>query len=59
MTIGQVFGVIIGAGGVGGSVKVIGQLTRIAIAIEGLVKWRDKTDEQLAEHQHRLDKGGL
>lgn len=59
MTIVQGVELIIGAGGVGGGAKVIGQLTRIAVAIEGLVKWREKTDAQLAEHQQRLDKGGL
>lgn len=58
-TITQVLVVVVGAGGVGGAIKIIGQLTRIAVAIETLVKWRDDVDKQLHEHQTRLDKGGL
>jgi hypothetical protein len=50
---------LIGAGGVGGAARIIGQLTRIAIAIEGLVKWREDVDGKLESHQSRLDKGGL
>lgn len=59
ITVTQVLELLIGAGGVGGAVKVIGQLTRIAMAIESLVKWRNEVDEKLDSHQTRLDKGGL
>lgn len=59
MTVTQGIELLIGAGGVGGAVKIITQLTRIAVAIEGLVKWREKTDERLDDHQRRLDKGGF
>jgi hypothetical protein len=55
----EIIELIIGAGGIGGGVKIVGQLTRIAVAIEGLVEWKKATDDKLAEHQSRLDKGGL
>jgi hypothetical protein len=59
MTVTQGIELLVGAGGVGGAVKIIGQLTRIAVAIEGLVEWREKTDEKLTDYQSRLDKAGL
>lgn len=59
MTITQAVELLIGAGGVGGAIKIIGQLTRIAIAIEGLVEWRKAVDTKLDDHQQRLDKSGL
>ena len=59
MDIGQAVELIVGAGGIGGGVKVIGQLTRIAVAIENLLDWKRLTEERLDEHQARLDKGGL
>lgn len=59
MTVTEGIELLVGAGGVGGAVKIIGQLTRIAVAIEGLVEWREKTDEKLTDHQSRLDKAGL
>lgn len=59
MNAGTIIELAIGAGGVGGAVRIIGQLTRIAIAIEGLVEWRKDVDGKLESHQSRLDRGGL
>lgn len=59
ITVTQALELLISAGGAGGAVKVIGQLTRIAMAIESLVSWRKEVDEKLDQHQTRLDKGGL
>ena len=59
MTAVQIVEMVIGAGGIGGAMKIIGQLTRIAVAIESIVEWRKATDAKLEDHQSRLDRGGL
>jgi hypothetical protein len=59
ITVTQALELVIGAGGAGGLVKMIGQLTRIAVAIEQFTNWRVEVDHKLEEHQTRLDKGGL
>lgn len=66
MTAQQVIEAVIAAGGVGGGVKAITTLTRLTIAVEtaaekiaAIVADHDKTKVQVADHEKRLDKGGL
>lgn len=66
MDLTQVVELIATAGGIGGGVKAITKLTRIAVAVEGLVSRLDKvvekqetTDKTVQDHEIRLGKAGL
>lgn len=65
MTITQAVELVIGAGGVGGGIKAITTLTRLAVAVETaadkiarLIERQDKTEAAVADHEHRLNRAG-
>lgn len=66
MSAQQVIELVIAAGGVGGLIKGVASLTRLTVAVEtvaakidALVTDHDKTKATVADHEKRLDKGGL
>lgn len=66
MTIAQAVELVLGAGGVGGGINAVAKMTRVAVAVElltekigSVIERQGQTDKTIAEHQSRLDKGGL
>jgi hypothetical protein len=43
----------------GGGAQLVAKLTRLAVAVENLVKSNEKLVGQVDDHEKRLNKGGL